>query len=253
LKKAVVIAFACIMLGSCGLHTDDTVSTEHEVSGVVDKYLDNSAAGNWDEVFASLSGEALAEARANSARAKAGDKIVSRNYRIVPVCRDIVEVSADITRTASVNTYYDRNAYVFRLKRTGSNWLVYNASYGQYHHGQLKPGRLPQGAFETIRTYFELPDPEKRARDSEFLTGKLLKDSRAAGLPGDFQPAGEAKKIVTTVQNVECLGLSDDYGIAQVDCKVVRDGRNLTVQVIVDVLNVNGLWKIGRMDVSRVN
>ncbi|MCL6478992.1 MAG: hypothetical protein K6T65_11340, partial [Peptococcaceae bacterium] len=119
--KKIIIILACMFLIGCG--ADKSAEIEKEVYPVVDSYLENAAAGNWGAVFETLSGEALAEARVNSARAKAGEKIISKSLKATPVCKDIVEVSADFTKNTGGG--FDRLAYVFKLKKTGDRWLIY--------------------------------------------------------------------------------------------------------------------------------
>ncbi len=243
----------CLILAGCGSNKPGDVLTgsEQEVFPVVEKYLENAAAGNWSEVFATLSGEALAEARANSTRVGPGEKIIARNMKAIPVCKDIVEVSVDFTR--KTDNGFDRLAYGFRLKKTGHHWKIYKTTPGEYHHGDLKPGELPLKAAETITTYLELPLSQKRNLDHEYLAGRLLREShRAKLLPVDPGPVKEQEKISARVMAVQCMGISDGYAVALVNYESVRDGRAYPMEALVEVLGVNGTWKICRLDITGI-
>jgi len=218
---------------------------------VVEKYLENAAAGNWNEVFATLSGEALAEARANSTRVGAGEKIIARNMKAIPVCKDIVEVSVDFTR--KTGNGFDRLAYSFRLKKTGHIWRIYKTTTGDYHHGDLRPGNLPLKAAETIKTYLELPLSQKRNLDHEYLAGRLLQESnRAKLLPADPGQVKEQEKISARVKAMQCMGISEGYVVALVIYESIRDGRAYPMEVLVEMLDVNGTWKICRLDITGI-
>ncbi|MFZ5632147.1 MAG: hypothetical protein ACOY40_04805 [Bacillota bacterium] len=243
----------CLVFAGCGSSNRSTGFTgiEREVFPVVETYLDNAASGNWNEVFETLSGEALAEARANSGRAKAGEKIISKDLKLTPVCQDIIEVSADFTKSSGGG--FDRLAYSFRLKKTGDRWLIYKTSYSNYHHGELKPGQFPSEGASIVKTYLELPFMQKRNSNKKFLAGKLLEESeKAKMLPVDSKIVYEQEKIVTRVKGLECLGTSDDFAVVKVNYEVIRGNVPQTMEALADIINVNGAWKICRMDISQL-
>jgi len=243
----------CLILAGCGSNKPGNVLTgsEQEVFPVVEKYLENAAAGNWNEVFDTLSGEALAEARANSTRVGAGEKIITRNKKAIPVCKDIIEVSVDFTQ--KTGNGFDRLVYSFRLKKSGHHWRIYKTTPGEYHHGEFRSGELPLKAAETIKTYLELPLSQKRALDHEYLAGRLLQEShRAKLLPVDPGPVKGQEKISARVKAVQCMGISDGYAVALVNYESVRDGRAYPMEALVEVLDVNGTWKICGLDITGI-
>ena len=249
---AAVALTICLILAGCGSNTGDVLTgSEQEVFPVVEKYLENAAAGNWREVFDTLSGEALAEARANSTRVEAKEKIIARNMKAIPICKDIVEVSVDFTR--KTGNGFDRLAYSFRLKKSGHVWRIYKTTPGEYHHGGLRPGELPLGAVEAIKTYLELPPGQKRNMDHEYLAGRLLQESnRAKLLPADPGQVKEQEKISARVKAVQCMGISEGYVVALVIYESIRDGRAYPMEALVEVLDVNGTWKICRLDITGI-
>ncbi len=252
MKKTLIIVFICLLAASCGPGGGPGAGgLEKEVLPVVERYLENAVAGNWPEVYGTLSGEALAEARANSTRVKTVEKIVAKSLKAAPVCRDVAEVSADFTVNSGGG--FDRLAYTFRLKKSGGRWLIYKTTYGHYHHGELKPGELPPGAAGAIKEYFELPLSEKRRNDQEYLAGKLLRESgKAKLLPVDPNALKKQEKIVTRVESLECLGVTEGYAVAMVGYQSVLDGKVHHMEALVDLIDVNGSWKIAGMDISRI-
>lgn len=245
-----IILTACLFLAGCGSNKIES-GAEKEVLQVVDNYLENAAAGNWKEAYQTLSGEALAEARANSGRVRAGEKIIAKSLRTAIVCKDIVEVSADFTK----NTGYgaDRLAYTFRLQKNGDRWLIYKTTPGEYHHGELKPGQISQAVAENIKTYLELPFSQKRTEDYKHLAGKLLQDSRRSKiLPVDSGTKKEQEKLKIRVTSMECLGAADGYFVVLAQCETEKGNKNIFEGLVVDVIDVNGTMKICRIDVANV-
>lgn len=222
---------------------------EKEVFPAVEKYLESAADGNWKEVYETLAGEALMEARANTGRVKTKEKIVSKKLKLSQSLKDIVEVKADFT--ISRGPGFDRRAYTFRLKKSGDKWLIYKTAYGDYQHDPLKSGELPNEAVKAIKTYYELPFTEKRSKDYIYLAGKLLAESQKAGLlPPDSQSVIEQEKMNTRVKEVEPFGQSEDFIIARVSYDVTKNGTVFPMQAIVENVLVNGAWKISRIDIS---
>lgn len=247
--KRLIALLVCIFLAGCSPGGGNE-GLGKEVYPVVQKYLEDSASGNWNAVYEALSGEALAEAKANSGRVKVQEKIIRKNLTLTPVCDGIAEVAADFTVGAGGG--FDRLAYKFRLKSTGDKWLIYKTEHGEYIHGQLRPGRLPPEIAAVIKTYLELPFNEKRTIDYKYLAGRILQDSQKAKLlPADNIYIKEQERIKTIVKTMDCLGMADGYAIVRVGCDVLRDGAEYPVEALVEALDVNGAWKICRMDITK--
>lgn len=252
MKRIIAIILSCclVLTGCTTTSKSGLTETEKDIFPVVEKYLENSASGNWNAVYETLSGEALAEARANSGRVKMVEKIVSKNLKYTLICKDVAEVSADFTTTSGGG--FDRLAYIFRLKKHDSRWLIYKTTYGDYHHGQLKPGQLLPEIAVIIKTYLELPFNEKRTIDYKYLAGRILQDSQKAKLlPVDNKSIKEQERIKTIVKTMDCLGMADGYAIVRVGYDVIKDNTAYPVDMLVDVLDVNGAWKICGMDVTK--
>lgn len=251
MKRILIIILGCVVLTGCSTNSKSGLTgIEKEVFPVVERYLENSSAGNWKEVFETLSGEALAETRANSGRVKTAEKIVSKTLKLNPVCQDVAEVSADFTKAYGGGV--DRLAYNFRLKKHEGGWLIYMTTYGEYQHDELKSGQLPLEAATVIKTYIELPYSHKRTDHYKYLSGKLLQDSQKAKLlPVDSKTNKEQENIKTVVKGMECLGLTDGYAIVRVSYDVIKDNTTYPMEMLVDVLDVNGAWKICGMEVTK--
>lgn len=248
MKKLIIIAI-CLTMAGCGLNKSG--GFEEQVFSVVDKYLHNAAAGNWGEVYDTLSGEALTDARINAGRVKAGEKIISKNLKAAIICTDIVEVSADVTKGAE--GHFDRQAYKFRLKKTDGRWLIYRSSYGEYLHGELRPGQLPGGAAESVRKYMELPLSQKHAMEQQYLAGRLLADAgKARLLPTDRNVVNAQDAVAVSVSEIRCLGVAADYAVALVIYDSVYGGREHLMEALVDLVNINGAWKLCRMDITKI-
>ncbi|MFZ5650856.1 MAG: hypothetical protein ACOY4I_08375 [Bacillota bacterium] len=247
--KKLIAFLTCLLLTGCSPGNSNE-GLGKEVYPVVDRYLECSAAGKWQEVYETLSGEALAEARANSGRVKAEEKILRKSFGLTPVCDGIAEVAADFTVGAGGE--FDRLAYKFRLKRTGDKWLIYKTEYGGYIHGELRPGQLPPGVGDNIRAYIEMPFRDKNSVGQKFLAGKTLQESRKAGLlPVDLKIVKEQEKISVRVKAIRCLGVSDGYTVTLVSYEVTNGETVYALEALVDVLDVNGSWKISRLDITR--
>jgi len=250
------VIMVCLVLAMAGCSSGNiktgTIGIEKEVFPVVESYLENSAAGNWKEVLETLSGEAQAETRSNVSRVKVSEKIVSKTLKLIPVCQDVVEVSADFTKSSGGG--FNRLAYSFRLKKHEGGWLIYKTSYGDYQHGDFKDGEMPLEAAGIIKKYLELPFYEKRTLDHEYLAGKLLQDSlksKLLSLSMDTQSVKQQENIKTRVKTMECLGMADGYAVVRVGYDVIKDNTAYPVEMLVDVLDVNGAWKICGMEVTK--
>lgn len=246
MKKLIALLF-CIILAGCS-SGNSSEGPEKEVYPVVERYLESSAAGRWQEVFDTLSGEALTEAKANSGRVKAQEKVVRKSLALTSVCDGVKEVAADFTVGAGGG--FDRLAYRFRLKKTGDKWLIYKTEYGEYIHGPLGPGQLPPGAAEAISSYVAMPFKDKHRDGEKYLAGKLLQETkRAALMPVDPGSAKEQEKVSARVRTMECLGLADGYAVVRVSYDITKDNKAYPAEMLIDALEVNGVWKICRLDV----
>ena len=249
--KKLLIPLLCFLLVGCHSNKDSVADfTEKEIFPVVERYLENSAAGNWKEVYQTLSGEALAEAKANAARVKSVEKIIAKRLQLTQICKDVAGVSADFIKTS--NGGFDRLAYNFRLVKQEGGWLIYKTTYRDYIHGDLKPGPLPPEAFTAIKTYIELPFSHKRKDNHKYLAGKLLQESqKAALLPVDSKTSKDQENIKTVVKTMDCLGFTDGYAVVRVGYDVIKENTAYQMEMLVDVLDVNGTWKICGINVTK--
>ena len=247
MKKALLL-FLCLLVAAGCSNINNTSGLEKDVYPVVETYLENAVAGNWQEVFGTLSGGALAGARANFAQVKStGEKIVYKKLRATRVSDDIARVSADFTVSSGGD--FNRIAYIFDLVRNGDGWRIYKMSWGEYLHDDLIPGQLPADATGDIRTYLELPYADKKAKGNIYLTGKLLQDSeKSEALPVDAKTYGVLQRSVTMVKSLECLGISDNYAVVKAACSVARDGTEKQASFLIDIVLVNGSWKIAGIE-----
>lgn len=252
MKKIVLIVLACFILTGCqkteAAHNDN--AEEKEKIQVVGSYLENSAAGNWPEAYKTLAGEALTEAKANAGRVKGGEKIVSAEFKTAEVCEDIADVTADIVKSSGQE--FDRVAYKFRLIKSGNGWLIYKVSYGDYLHGELEKGPLPAEAAKVIIDYIEMPFTEKREKGRTYFAGKLRAESiKAEALPVDMKTVKKEAGITTKVIGIQCLGISKNYLVVRADMEVSGEGKKAPVSSIIDMVHVNGSWKISSLDIAR--
>lgn len=243
--------FVCLLVAAGCSNINKSTGTnglEKDVYTVVEGYLENTTAGNWQEVFVTLTGEALAGARVNFAQVKGtGEKIVYQKLRATRVSDGIAKVSADFTVSSGGD--FNRIAYIFDLVRNGDGWRIYKMSWGEYLHDDLNPGQLPADAAGVIRAYLEMPYADKKAKGNKYLSGRLLQDSeKSKALPVDAKTYGVLQKTVTTVSSLECLGLSDDYAVVKAECSVARDGTEKQVSFLIDTVLVNGSWKIAGIE-----
>ena len=248
MKRVIVLLGILLTLVGCSHSENSSQSAnDKEFCQVVASYLENSAAGNWPEVFNTLTGEALAGAKANYGQVKAGgEKIISKKLKAKPISDSLARVDADLTKNTGAG--FDRLGYTFELIRSGDRWLIYKTAWGEYLHDDLKPGQLPADAADVIRTYLEMPYGEKRAQDKVYLSGKLLQDSeRSKMLPVAEKAYGELQKTVTTVKSIECLGESDDYLIARAHCEV-KGNKPGQVKLLIEAAAVNGAWKLCKIE-----
>lgn len=250
MKKLITIIVCLLVLAGCfgGYVGFKKANLKKEIFAIVDKYLDNAAAGNWAEVFGTLTGEALDGAKANVKSAHAGEKILSRKLALALVSKTLATVTADITKKTAGGVD-DRAAYTFHLYKTENGWKIYKTEWGEYLHGALNPGQIQEGAAGVIKAYFEIPYSDKKAKESEYLAGRLLHESEMAGaLPTDSKAYAELQKTKTTVQSMECLGQTDGFATVKVMCEIANESAKRPAQFLVDVVAVNGTWKISAVD-----
>lgn len=245
----IIMCFALTTLAGCGnqpLQKDNGTLNPAEM--VVEHYLESSVENNWPEALKDLTGEALVEATINKDRVTNKGKIVSKKFSSRFITENTAEVTVDFTK--ATGSIIDRLAYRFLLIKSETGWKIYKTEWGSYIHGDLKPGQMLSEAEKVIRQYVELPVPEKRSKDYIYLAGKLLDDSmKSKLLPQDN---GKDTKTTEKVNSVECLGVTDDYAVARVNSEITRDGKNYSVDSIIDMVNVNGTWKIARKDIASI-
>ncbi|SFH33778.1 hypothetical protein SAMN05660649_04797 [Desulfotomaculum arcticum] len=216
---------------------------------IVENYLINAAENNWTEALKELSGEALIQAEVNKDRVKSKRQIIAKEFEGEFITVKTVELTCDFTETdGSTNT--DRLAYKFYLEKSGNGWKIYKTEWGDYIHGELQLGRIPNGAEETICQYINLSINERRSQDYLYLAGKALNDSqRAKLLPND----NDVKtKTSEEFKSIECLGVTDKYAVARVVSNLTKEDKVYSVVSIVDFVKVNGSWKISRLDVASI-
>ena len=245
MKKIIVLMMACLFLAGCqsvgsGLEKESVV--------VVEQYIDSSASKSWPKVFETLTGEALAQAKVNYSRVKTNEHIVTKKLKAFPFCKDVVYVSADLTKKIDQNI--DRQAYTFWLRKSGDQWKIYKTEQGQYQHGDLKEGDVPQGAVQVIKEYIELPFHQKRTQDQKYLAGSLLQESaKSKTLPIDEKTLQEQDRITTTMKSIEGMGIADGYAVARVEYISSRDGKDYPAKAFIEIIQVNDAWKISKIDI----
>lgn len=245
MKKIGIIIIACILVAGC-----QSVGSglEKETVLIVEQYLESSAALNWPKVFETLTGEALAQTKANYTRVKTSDNIITKKLTAVPFAKDIVTVTADVTKKVGENT--DRQAYTFWLRKANERWQIYKTEQGQYQHGDLKEGDLPQGAMQVIKEYIELPFNKKKSLAERYLAGRLLQESaKSKTLPVDNKTIVEQKQIAINLKSIDCIGLTGGLAVAKVEYITTRDGMDYPAQALFEVIDVNGTWKISKIDI----
>jgi len=247
----VLMLFIFIILTGCGKQEQQKETGTNSIKPietVVEHYLENTVENNWQGALQDLTGEALVETTVNKDRVKSKGKIIRKKFNSRLLTDNTAECTADFTQAVGSNI--DRLAYKYLLIKSENRWKIYKTEWGSYIHSDLKPGQLPAEAESVIRQYVELTVPEKRSRDFVFLAGKLLDDSyKAKMLPQDN---GKETKTVEKVKSIECYGVAEDYAVARVNSELTRDGQTYAVVSIVDLVNVNGVWKIASQDVAYI-
>lgn len=239
LRCLLFLLFIALLFPGCS--KDST----QDIVEVIDNYLDCSSKLQWEGVEQLLTGEALLETRVNKDKVKNQEEIFYKKVDVRYLTNKIAIGTADVTKN------HDRVAYKFHLIKENSHWLIYKVEYGDYLHDELKPGQLPQGVEDQIKTYIELPKAEKDKRNRQFLAGPLLQASmKQLAFQG---VAGEKREITIaeTFKEIKCLGLSKDYVLVKVESEVSDGGgnKNYSISAVYHLVDVNGIWKICRMDV----
>lgn len=242
-----MLIMVCLILTGCqsvgsGLEKDAVL--------VVEQYLDSSTAHNWPKVFETLSGEALAQTKANYSRVKTIEQIISKKLTAAPFCKDVVTVSVDLTKKIEQNT--DRQAYTFWVRKSGDQWKIYKTEMGQYQHGELKEGDLPQGAVQVVKAYIELPFHQKRKMDQKYIAGRLLQEStKSKTLPVDEKTVQEQDRISTIMKSIEGMGIADGYAVARVEYISSMEGKDYPAEALIELLQINDEdgWKISKIDI----
>ncbi|HBV99344.1 MAG: hypothetical protein JL50_21655 [Peptococcaceae bacterium BICA1-7] len=244
IKKTLALLTISALLALSGCANAKTGLTEP--ARVAETYINASTALKWDVVDGILCGEALVDARKNRARVTRSEEVIAIKTKSIFITGEIAEVEADVSKKATYGA--DREAYRFSLQKQGDSWKIYNCQYGEYQHGELKPGPLPAGVDGVVREYIELPAAKKQESSARFLAGRLLKISAAQGqLPQVSE--GEVKQAV---KNITCLGAADDYAIVQADYYISREEKTYPATAIIDLAAVEGVWRIVRLNISKI-
>lgn len=233
---------ALLMLSGC----NDAKTGLADPARVAETYINASAALKWDVVDGLLCGEALVDARKNRAKVARPEEIIATKTKAIFITGEIAEVKADVSKKTSYGA--DREAYSFSLQKQGDSWKIYNCEYGDYQHGELKQGPLPAGVDQAVREYIELPAAKKQESAARYLAGRLLKISAARGILPQV-PEGEVKQAV---KNITCLGAADDYAIVQADYDITREEKIHPATAIIDLVAVEGAWKIVKLNISKI-
>lgn len=241
--KNIIIVMAlifCYYLAGC---SGKGLSLEQEVMDVVDNHLKYASQLKWEEAEKYLTGEALLETRANKEKVKDKENVVSRKSEVRILTENLATATVDIT------TNKDRAAYKFRLIRNNGQWYIYKTEPGEYLHDKLKHGEGTNTAKQHIKTYIELPRTERDKRSMEFLAGRLLLANMRQNVASEFDT--DIRQLVEKVKEINCFGQSKDYALYEVVSVVtdVETDQSFDIKAIYDLVEVNGNWKICRMDI----
>lgn len=223
---------------------------DSEVIYVIENYLNNSVSGNWEELDYSLSGEALAEFKVNSDRVQSKGTITDMEFKVDRLTDEFAQVTADVSM--QYGEFHDRIAYDFKLQKTGNGWKIYKMTYGGYLYSKLKEGSDNQKTIDTAKKYMELSFEEKRTTGVNYLAGKLKQQAlRSANMPIDESAVNQQAGVQLKVKQVKSLGTAKGYELLSVDYETVIDGNTFPKQAILEVLELEGNWKIGNIEISR--
>ncbi|MFZ5643865.1 MAG: hypothetical protein ACOY46_09775 [Bacillota bacterium] len=244
-KKAAVslVLYVCAtLISGCGVGETDTKEPLH----VVEQYLEVSSNLKWEELDGLLSGEALVDTRKNRGKTISQEKVISKKIALRNVTRNLAEVEADVSKQTSYG--FDREAYKFSLQKQGGSWKIYLCEYGSYQHGDLRQGPLPAGVDNIVREYIEMPSEKRKTEDVKYLAGRLLKASSAYGK----LPQSQENTSIQVVKNITTLGVSLDYAIVQAEYEIQKEDKSIPAAAIVDLVAVDGKWKIAKLSISKI-
>lgn len=232
-----MLLLTLLFLGCGGI----SPNSEHPAITTVQAYIENSSIGQWDKVMPLLSGQALEETKNNIALIKHHEKILSQKTIINWSTDNLAEVYCDVTKND------DRVAYKFYLGNMGGHWKVYKTSLTDFARPALKAGELSSEAKDTVEKYFALTTSDKRKHDTEYLAGRLLRVSLSSKQIQGVQinTPETSQKVV----NINSLGISEDYAIVE----VLFEDSGIPGTAIVDLIKVNGKWKITSLELSNIN
>ncbi|ABO49500.1 hypothetical protein Dred_0965 [Desulforamulus reducens MI-1] len=238
-----------ILLVIAALFTGCNKESNQDVVGVVNKYIEYSSALQWEQTEQLLTGEALLETRVNKDKVKIPERVLSKKEEVNYLTNEVATVTLDTTKEN------DRITYKFYLKKVQDNWLIFKVEYGDYLHDSLKPGHLPKSVEAQLMTYIELSKTEKDKRNSQFLAGPLLRASmKQLTLRGAAAGGQSEAPIKEKVKEIKCLGLTKDYAMVEVLSEVTNgeNDQGYTMTAIYHLIDVNGIWKICRLDVVKM-
>lgn len=219
-----------------------------KIKNVVSNFLNAEQNSNFTDMINFLTGEALAEVNTNLNRKQVQRKYLSIKLNEEIITSGLATVYADITAKYSAPSCNDRYALNFYLIQQNDRWLIYKVEPTAIERPLLFAREIPADAKKMLEDYFSMPYELKKYHELDYLAGQALNvSSQAYHRYRQNPPATTSKNY--KVQEIESLGYSEEYYIA----KVTYSGgnNNTTITAVVDMVDVDGKWKIARVDITR--
>ncbi|WP_449241464.1 hypothetical protein [Desulfoscipio gibsoniae] len=236
-----VILLSAIIYLAYDLQKQKIIST---VNDVVTQYIEYSSTMQWKKAQKVLSGEALAQTIKNQDTATNKEKILFTELHGT-INENLAIVDANVEKTG---LYDDRQSYTFSLAKIAGEWKIYKVEYKDFTRPILGPYKENVAALGVLSDYLSLTAGKRREMAEKYLAGELL---RATLVNRPLYSNQQVKELKETVVAINPVGSNDGYVAYQAQV-VSRQEKSVTTTLLVDLVDVNGQWKIVNMDVLRV-
>jgi len=218
-------------------------SAINKINVTLARYIDYSSTLQWDKARELLTGEALAQTIRNQGIAVEEENIMGVKYNTTLTNDNLATVEADIEKAD------DRQVYTFHLVKMADNWLIYKVGYKDFTRPVIDKNEGNSKAAEVLSEYLSLNAKQRTDEAQKYLAGNLLRATLTNRPLPQSQPV---KELNEKMLSITPIGATKELATYQAVLEASVGTTIITTTLLVDLVEVNGSWKIVNIDIVKV-